>query len=58
MFLSLNFSIHVVERFPLGNHLQLPEGAVFFLMSVLGTCLEFLDCAVLLSKLQIFLIFF
>lgn len=51
MFLSLNFSIHVVERFPLGNHLQLPEGAVFFLMSVLGTCLEFLDCAVLLSKL-------
>lgn len=42
MLLSLDFSIRVVERFPLGDHLQLPEGDVFFfLMSVLGACLSF-----------------
>lgn len=45
MFLLLNFCIHVVERFPLGDHLQLPEGDVFLpneclwaLPGVFGLC--------------------
>jgi len=54
VFLLFNFSICVVDRFSLGNHLQLLREMSFLLMRDLGACLEFLVCAVVLSKLKFF----